>query len=103
MTVRAGYQAFAEDGTLICDTNDVLFTFLGSFSTGGSYPESGTITDSNLSLGTHFFFVTAIVIPSGGNQYIGQAPKVSFSGNTLSYSWTGASAGVVANIIYGVR
>ena len=94
-----GLQVWNENGVLQIDVTSRLGILLGNVDTGTS---DGSITVSNFSLGTPYFFATALsLIPP-----YGLIPAVWVSGNTLNWQFIGGtptSPKVNVRIFYGVR
>ena len=80
-------------GNIQIDTGTRLTRILGTFNTGVT---NGSITDSNLSQGTPFWFIV-----DGYGSGDGYTADISASGTTISWTITG-SPKIACNVVYGV-
>lgn len=101
--MSAGLQIWREDGLLVIDTQTSVALICGSVLIGGAnQAQSGSFTDDRLSLGRPYYIVTTLEV----NGFIGYRPNVTFSGNTVSWSWPVQYGGISyprCRFIYGLK
>lgn len=91
-------------GVLTLDSTTRVGKILGNFSIGGAgTSQTGSVTDSGLSMGTPFYFATITSGFPGYDKY----PLFSFSGTTLNWSYPDADSTYLSSrpthdVIYGI-
>lgn len=93
----AGLQTWDASGNPLIDLTSRLGRIVGTHTTGSS---NGSITNAGLALGTPFALISqpGSVVSNGGTFY--PSPTVSFSGTTMSWTFTGS--GAPTTIVYGI-
>lgn len=90
-------QVFDNSGNTLIDTSTFVGNIVNSFTTSQT---SGSITNSLLTTGTPFAFVSVAPVGQSAGMDTGDVtptwPKISFSGNRLS--WTGGEDSKATNI-----
>lgn len=92
--MTAGLQCFDASGQLTLDVTTRLGRIIGQVQTTGS---AGSLTAPGFSQGEPFFCLLPIAYPGAGASGGTVWPKVSISGQTLSWS-----SGSQAYLLYGV-
>jgi hypothetical protein len=92
----AGFQTFDDSGAVDLDTSTRVATVINVVTTGKS---NGSVTNAAFSKGEPFWSA----IPKGGSWTV-FAPKITVSGNTLSWTFnnSGASYNTDHDIVYGI-
>ncbi|MCY0385667.1 hypothetical protein OVY01_00105 [Robbsia sp. Bb-Pol-6] len=92
-----GLRCWDASGNLTLDVTDRLTRFLGSLSTGTA---AGSASIAGFSTGTPWIHVLDSVNPSAATT---QAPSVSISGTTISWSYASTTlAKRAVTVLYGV-
>lgn len=90
-----GLQVFDASGNVVLDLGTSTGRFIGSVTTGSV---GGSVTSAALATGTPFY---TILLLSGADLGL-KSPDVSFSGDTMTWTYSGATAINNAIILYGV-
>lgn len=88
-------EIYSPTGQLLVGSGTSVGTILGQFMTGTT---SGSITNPNLSNGSPIIFYA---LPTASTSWY-TLPTFTFSGNTLSWSFTNGT-GINCRVIYGVK
>ncbi len=101
-----GLQIWKADGTLMLDTSLSVLMELGTTTIGGSTVQTGSLTETNFTLGNPFAVVMSVEM-SLTNQSITYAPILTISGTTLSWNFPEIFAGEgqtpLTRIMWGLK
>lgn len=91
----AGLQVFDASGALTTDTPDAQTRYFGTLSIAAG--SSGTLAVPGFSEGTPWVFLTG-----GGTTGRNQLPDITWTGSSLSWSYSDTNGAVAAKVMYGV-